>query len=77
MKDPFTQLWLKYCRKHSESTKKLSEADLRTFVIFGGRVFQQTIGTPMGTSCGSIIAESVVFADMTWLIVCYKHGDRP
>jgi hypothetical protein len=30
----------------------------------------------MGTSCGSIIAESVVFADMTWLIVtenpCHK-----
>jgi hypothetical protein len=37
--------------------------------MFGGRVFQQTIGTPIGTSCGPILAESVVFADMTWLVV--------
>jgi len=47
-------------RKHSDSTKKFSETDIinllefdNTFVIFGGRVFQQTVGIPMGTNCSS------------------------
>ena len=26
-----------------------------TFVQFGGRVFQQTIGTPMGTNCTTLL----------------------
>jgi hypothetical protein len=46
--------------KHSDSTKKLSETEIiymlellidNTFVIFGGRVFQQTVGIPMGANC--------------------------
>ena len=48
--------------------------------MFGGRVFQQTIGTPMGTSCGPILAESVVLAELTWLVVtensCHKLFKR-
>jgi hypothetical protein len=44
---------------HSDYTKKFSENDSinmleflidNTFVIFGGRVFQQKVGIPMGTS---------------------------
>ena len=27
------------------------------FVIFGGRVFQQTVGIPMGTSCAPLLAD--------------------
>ena len=27
------------------------------FVLFGGRVFQQTIGIPMGTNCAPLLAE--------------------
>jgi hypothetical protein len=27
------------------------------FVLFGGRVFQQTIGFPMGTNCAPLLAE--------------------
>jgi hypothetical protein len=27
------------------------------FVMFGGRVFQKTVGIPMGTICGLLLAE--------------------
>ena len=46
-----------FVKKHSDSTKKFSEIDIINmleflidiFVIFGGLVFQQTVGIPMGT----------------------------
>jgi hypothetical protein len=43
-------------RNHSDSTKKFSETDIidmleflidNIFVIFGGRVFQKTVGIPI------------------------------
>jgi hypothetical protein len=51
-----------FCGKknHSDSTKKFSETDIinmleflidSIIVIFVGRVFQQTVGIPMGTNC--------------------------
>ena len=52
--------------KHSDSTKKFSETDFinmheflidNKFVIFGGRVFQQTVGIPMGTNCAPLLAD--------------------
>ena len=45
-----------FLKNHSDSTKKFSETDIihmleflidNIFVIFGGRVFQQTLGIPM------------------------------
>ena len=27
------------------------------FVMFGGRVFQQTVGIPMGTNCAPLLAD--------------------
>ena len=45
---------------HSDSTKMFSETDIinmleflidNIFVIFGWRVFQQTVGIPMGANC--------------------------
>ena len=45
-----------FVKNHSDSTKKFSETDIihmleflidNIFVIFGGRVFQQTVGIPM------------------------------
>jgi hypothetical protein len=47
-------------KKQSDSTKKFSETNIinmleflidNIFVIFGGRVFQQTVGITMGTQC--------------------------
>ena len=31
------------------------------FVIFGGRVFQQTVGIPMGTNCASLLADLFLY----------------
>ena len=32
------------------------------FVIFGGRVFQQTDGIPMGTNCAPILADLFLYS---------------
>ena len=48
-----------FVKMHSDSAKKFSETDIinmleflidNIFVIFGGRVFQQTVGITMGTN---------------------------
>jgi hypothetical protein len=53
-------------KKHSDSTKKLSETDIinmleflidNIFVIFAGRVFQLTVGIPIGTNCATVLAD--------------------
>ena len=31
------------------------------FVEFGGRIFQQTIGIPMGTNCAPLLADLFLF----------------
>ena len=33
-----------------------------TFVFFGGRVFQQTVGTPMGTNCAPLFADLFLYS---------------
>ena len=57
--------------KHSDSTKKLTETEIiymlellidNTFVIFGGRVFQQTVGIPMGTNCAPLLADLFLYS---------------
>jgi len=56
---------------HSDSTKKLSETDIinmleflidNIFVIFGGRVFQQIVGIPMGTICAPLPADLFLYS---------------
>jgi hypothetical protein len=56
---------------HSDSIKKFSEADItnmleflidNTFVIFGGRVFQQTVGIHMGTNCALLLADLFLYS---------------
>jgi hypothetical protein len=32
------------------------------FVMFGGRVFQQTVGIPMGTNCAPLLAEFFLYS---------------
>ena len=57
-------------KKHSDSTKKFSETNIinmleflidNIFVIFGGRVFHQTVGIPMGTQCAPLLADLFVY----------------
>ena len=31
------------------------------FVTFGGRVFQQTVGIPMGTNCAPLLADLLLY----------------
>ena len=58
-------------KNHSDSTKKFSETDFinmleflidNKFVIFGGRVFQQTVGIPMGTNCAPLLADLFLYS---------------
>jgi hypothetical protein len=32
------------------------------FVMFGGRVFQQTVGIPMGTNCAPLLADLFLYS---------------
>jgi len=32
------------------------------FVFFGGRVFQQTVGIPMGTNCAPLVADLILYS---------------
>jgi hypothetical protein len=57
-------------KMHSDSTKKFSETDIinmleflidNIFVIFGGRVFQQTVVIPMGTICAPLLADLFLY----------------
>jgi hypothetical protein len=56
---------------HSDSTKKFSETDIinmlellidSTYVIFGGRVFQQTVGLPMCTNCAPLLVDLFLYS---------------
>ena len=69
------------CKNHSDSTKKFSETDINMleflidnmdniFVIFGGRVFQQTVSIHMGTSCGPLLADLFLYSHE----VDFMHG---
>jgi hypothetical protein len=57
-------------RKHSDSTKRFSETDIinmleflidNTFVMFGGRDFQRTVGIPMDINCVPVLAELLLY----------------
>jgi hypothetical protein len=59
-----------FIRNHSDSTKYFSDTDIinmleflidNIFVIFGGRVFQQTVGIPMGTNCDCLLADLFLY----------------
>ena len=58
-------------KKHSDSTKAFSETDIinmlaflidNIFVMLGGRVFQQTVGIPMGTNCAPLLADLLLYS---------------
>ena len=60
-----------FVKHHSDSTKNVSETDIinmleflidNTFVLFGGRVFQQTAGISMGTNCAPLLADLFLYS---------------
>ena len=53
-------------KTHFDSSKKFSETEIINMleflidnisVIFGERVFQHTVGKPMGTNCSPLVAD--------------------
>jgi hypothetical protein len=60
-----------FVKHHSDSTKKFSETDIfnmlellidNIFVMFGGRVFQQTVGIPKGTNSAPLLADLFLYS---------------
>ena len=73
-------------KKHSDSTKKFSETDIinmleflidNIFVIFGGRVFQQTVSIPVGTNCAPCLADLSLYSYEAYFIkVLLKKNEK-
>ena len=54
-------------KKYSDSTEKFSETDITNmidniFVMFGGRVFQHTVGIPMGTNGAPLLTDLFLYS---------------
>ena len=59
-----------FVKEHSDSNHKYTEGDIiimleflvdSIFVVFGGKVFQQIVGIPMGTSCDPLLADIFLY----------------
>ena len=60
-----------FVKEHSDSKNKYSEDDIikmlellvdNIFVVFAGKVFQQTVGIPMGTNCAPLLADIFLYS---------------
>ena len=71
---------------HSECKSKYTEDDItrmidflidNIFVEFGGRIFQQTIGIPMGTNCAPLLADLFLYSyEAEFIQNLIKEGNR-
>ena len=56
---------LYFVKNHSDSNKQISETDIikidNIFITFGGRVFQQTVGIPMGINCAPLLTDLFLY----------------
>jgi hypothetical protein len=46
------------------------------FAMFGGRVFQQTVGIPMGTNCATPLADLFLFRKNQTLNRCFSRKTK-
>ena len=60
-----------FVKEHSDSKNKYTEDDIikmleflvdNIFVVFGGKVFQQIVGIPMGTKCAPLLADIFLYS---------------
>ena len=60
-----------FVKEHSDSKHKYSKDDIikmleflvdNIFVVFAGKVFQQTVGIPMGTNCAPLLADIFLYS---------------
>ena len=66
-----------FVKEHSYSKNKYTEDDIinmleflvdNIFVVFGGKVFQQIVGIPMGTNCTPLLSDIFLYSYETDLI---------
>ena len=77
-----------FVKEHSDATQKYTEVDIinmlnflidNIFVEFGGCVFQQTVGIPMGTNCAPLLADLFLYfyeAEFIKNIVKHKRCNK-
>ena len=64
---------MKFCvfvKDESDSPNKYSDNDIpmveflieNIYVEYGGRVYQQTVGIPMGTNCAPLVADMFLYS---------------
>jgi hypothetical protein len=58
-----------FVKYHSDSTHKYSEIEKmleflidNIYVVVGGKVFQQSVGIPMGTNCVPLLADLFLYS---------------
>ena len=60
-----------FVKEHSDSKNNYTEDDIvnmleflvdNIFVVFGGKVFQQIVGIPMGTNCAPLLADIFLYS---------------
>ena len=60
-----------FVKEYSDSKNKYTEDDIinmleflvdNIFVVFGGKVFQQIVGIPMGTNCTPLLADIFLYS---------------
>ena len=60
-----------FVKEYSDSKNKYTEDDIinmleflvdNIFVVFGGKVFQQIVGIPMGTNCAPLLADIFLYS---------------
>ena len=42
------------------------------FVVFGGKVFQQIVGIPMGTNCAPLLADIFLYSEWWFVLFSYE-----
>lgn len=68
-----------FVKTHTDSDKRYTEVDIvnmvnflidNIFVVFGGQVYQQTVGIPMGTNCAPLLADLYLY----WYEAAFIQG---
>ena len=74
-----------FVRDQSDAPQKYSDLDVikmleylidNIFVEFGGRIFQQTIGIPMGTNCAPLLADLFLYSYEAEFVQCLLKADK-
>ena len=75
-----------FVQENTASTKKFTETEVvgmleffidNMFVEFGGELFQQTVGIPMGINCAPLLADLFLYSyEAEFIQMLLKRGDK-